>query len=796
MSTEPTAPETSAAPPDAWAVSVFEQAPVAMVLLRGTSLSSLRVARANARAREMIAGVGTPGRALQEVIPNLATDFSALVVRVLASGQAGSVSRVHQPQDRDGDGVLEDYWFNARVRPLLENGQVVGVVMAALDVSELVQTLHASEALADRLRESELNARILFRDAPVPMWVYDRRTLGLLDVNGAALAMYGYTRDEFLALTLRELRAPEDLPQLEHILRTVGDTEDAWHLRVRHRTKDGRPLQIDLTTQYISYNGQPARIALAQDLTAEQTALEALRESDERYMLAARASNHAIWDWDVARQSLTWTEGITTIFGYAADGEVSRFNGWLALVHPDDRARVAERLSATQAAGDETAWEDAYGFQRADGTWANVRDRGYIRRNASGDVVRMIGAMEDVTAQRQLEARLRQAQKMEAIGQLAGGIAHDFNNLLTVIGGSLEFARDGLPPEHAVRPELEEIAAATERARTLVRQLLTFSRQQQVQPRLVHVGEVVRGMERLLRRVIGEEIALHVFVDAGKPPVLIDPGQLEQVLMNLAVNARDAMLSPRHTHPGTGGSLTIEVSPVVITPRSEAVGAFREPGRYVQLVVRDTGHGMDAETRARLFEPFFTTKDIGSGTGLGLATVHGIIEQAGGTIQVESAPGAGATFTILLPAADTALQRATPRRGLPVVPSSPATVLIVEDEAPVRSVIRRTLERHQLQVLEARHGADAMLLWQRHREEIRVVLTDVRMPEMGGHELAAALRADRPDLPVIFVSGYADQPTSQTLGPFDRFVEKPFTADTLLSALVDALHESSTNLRG
>ena len=355
MSTEPSAPETTSARPDAWAVSVFEQAPVAMVVLRGSSLPTLRVEQANGRAREMIPGVGTPGRALQDVVPNLASDFASLVVQVLASGQAGSVSRVHQPQDRDGDGVLEDYWFNARLRPLLENGVVVGVVMAALDVTELVQTLEASEALADRLRES-----------------------------------------------------------------------------------------------------------------------------DERYMLAARASNHAIWDWNVARQSLTWTEGITTIFGYPADGEIARFDGWLALVHPDDRARVAERLFATQAAGDETAWEDAYGFQRADGTWANVRDRGYIRRDARGDVVRMIGAMEDVTAQRQLEARLRQAQKMEAIGQLAGGIAHDFNNLLTVIGGSLEFARDGLPPEHAVRPELEEIGAATERARTLVRQLLTFSRQQQV----------------------------------------------------------------------------------------------------------------------------------------------------------------------------------------------------------------------------------------------------------------------------------------------------------------------------
>jgi signal transduction histidine kinase/ActR/RegA family two-component response regulator len=480
---------------------------------------------------------------------------------------------------------------------------------------------------------------------------------------------------------------------------------------------------------------------------------------------------------------------------------VATFDGWLTLVHPDDRDRVAASLASTQARADTvTAWEEVYRFQRADGTWADVHDRGYVSRTAQGEVVRMIGAMEDVTAQRQLEARLRQAQKMEAIGQLAGGIAHDFNNLLTVIGGSLEFARDGLPVDHAVRPDLEEIAAATERARTLVRQLLTFSRQQTVQPRLVQVSEVVHGMERLLRRVIGEEITLHVIADYDKAPVRIDPGQLEQVLMNLAVNARDAMLTPRFGHPGSGGSLTIEVSRTVAASpggsSATTTSAGGERRRCVQLVVRDTGHGIDADTRAHLFEPFFTTKDVGSGTGLGLATVHGIVTQAGGTIHVDSAPGAGAAFTILLPEADLPAERTTPRRPLPVVPAMPATVLVVEDEAPVRAVVRRTLERHGLQVLEARHGVDALLLWRRNRDDIRVVLTDVRMPEMGGHELAAALRRERPDLPVIFVSGYADHAATEVLGAFDRFVEKPFTSEALLAALVDVLRDSATPLRG
>ncbi len=803
MSTEPSASSNSATPHDPWAQAIFEQAPVAMLVLRGTSPRTLRVEHANTRAREILGGVGAADisdRAVVDVVPNLAPDFAALLARVMSTGEGGSIARVYQPQDRDGDGVPEDYWFNGRVRPLhTPEGVVDGVVVVFVDVSDMVHALHASEAMSDRLRESEQNARILFRDAPLPMWVYDRTSLRVLDVNAAALETYGYTRDEFLTLTLRDLRSPEDMELLETTLRTISSTEDVWHLRVRHVTRTGRHLQVDLTTQYITYNGQPARIALAQDLSAEQAALEALQRSDERYALAARATNHAIWDLDTRRNTLTWSEGITTLFGYDASGELSSLEGWLENIHSDDRARVAQRLRdararTNDAAASSSAWEESYRFRRRDGTWADVLDRGSIGRDADGDVVRIIGAMEDVTAQRQLEARLRQAQKMEAIGQLAGGIAHDFNNLLTVIGGSLEFARGDLGTDHPVRPDLEEIAAATERARTLVRQLLTFSRQQPVTPRIVQVGEVVRGMERLLRRVIGEEIVLHVLIDAGKPPVLIDPGQLEQVLMNLAVNARDAMLTPRFGHSGTGGSLTIEVASVVINARTTGVGASAEPGRYVQLTVRDTGHGMDADTQLHLFEPFFTTKDVGSGTGLGLATVHGIVRQNGGTIHVDSAPGLGATFTILLPAAEPPNTRTTPREGLRVVPATPATILVVEDEAPVRAIVRRTLERHGLQVLEARHGVDALLLWKRHRDVIRVVLTDVRMPEMGGQELATALRQDRPTLPVVFVSGYADSELTRALGPHDRFVEKPFTTDILLAALVEALHDSASAL--
>jgi nitrogen-specific signal transduction histidine kinase/CheY-like chemotaxis protein len=406
----------------------------------------------------------------------------------------------------------------------------------------------------------------------------------------------------------------------------------------------------------------------------------------------------------------------------------------------------------------------------------------------------MIDTVEDVTAQRQLEERLRQAQKMEAVGQLAGGIAHDFNNLLTVISGNLEFVQGDLPADlpadHPTRGDLAEIASAAERARTLVRQLLAFSRKQPVRMCPLQVGEVVRGAERLLRRVIGEEIVLDVALDDLHAPAAVvhaDPGQLEQVLMNLAVNARDAMLTPMHGHPGTGGTLTIETAAVTLSADEARAWDGLAAGPHVRLRVQDTGHGMDALTRSHVFEPFFTTKDVGAGTGLGLATVFGIVRQAGGAVQVESAPGAGTTFTMLLPVtADADASVPSAGRDAEDRAAPGATVLLVEDEAPVRTTTRRVLERSGYVVLEARHGADALLLWARHGTAVDAVVTDLRMPEMGGRELVARLREVRPTLPVVFLSGYTER-----AGALDDerevFVDKPFASEALLAALQRAI---------
>ncbi len=515
-----------------------------------------------------------------------------------------------------------------------------------------------------------------------------------------------------------------------------------------------------------------------------EKALDALRDSEQRYALAARATDTVIWDWDLQQDRVLWSDGIEHVFGYAAAQVASAAAWWQERVHPDDRMRVTESIHRViNGAPYDNSWHETYRFRRANGQYAAVVDRGYVTRDLGGRAVRMIGAMEDETEREQLEERLRQAQKMEAVGQLAGGIAHDFNNLLTVITGNLEFAMADLPLGHRVREDLDEIARATQRARDLVRQLLAFSRKQSVVLQPVNLADVVRGAESLLRRVIGEEIVLDVHLAPELPHIRADRGQLEQVLMNLAVNARDAMLTPAHGTRGRGGILQIDASLVTLDGTEVFVLPGIHEGPAVRLRVRDSGHGMDDATRARAFEPFFTTKHIGQGTGLGLATVFGIVQQFGGAISLDSIPGTGTMFTLYFPIADGT--QATP--VLPVAQvsghASGSTVLLVEDESAVRNAARRMLERRGYTVFEARHGADGLLVWRERRALIDAVVTDLRMPELGGRDMVQQMRAEQPDLPVVYMSGYSERSVPDATAPRTAFVEKPFTMDLLLTAV-------------
>jgi two-component system cell cycle sensor histidine kinase/response regulator CckA len=387
----------------------------------------------------------------------------------------------------------------------------------------------------------------------------------------------------------------------------------------------------------------------------------------------------------------------------------------------------------------------------------------------------------DITEHRQLEEQFRQAQKMEAVGRLAGGVAHDFNNLLTAITGYSDLLLLDLDPQDVLRQDVAEIKRAALAAADLTRQLLAFSRRQVLAPRVINLNAVISGAQKLLGRLIGEDVKVETSLDSALASVRADPGQLEQVIMNLAVNARDAMPN--------GGLLTIETANVMVDAEFAPERPGPASGPHVVMAVSDTGIGMDEETKARIFEPFFTTKEVGKGTGLGLATVYGIVKQSDGFIWVYSEPGTGSTFKIYLPRVDEpaeSLESAErPARSL----HGTETIMVAEDTAAVRAVLRDVLERHGYTVVEAASGREALQLAGRRSGGIDLLVTDVVMPELSGRDLVRELRAAKPDLKVLYMSGYTDDAVLRQgmLEPGAEFIQKPFRPDDLARRIRDLL---------
>ncbi|MGH7317347.1 MAG: ATP-binding protein, partial [Candidatus Rokuibacteriota bacterium] len=441
----------------------------------------------------------------------------------------------------------------------------------------------------------------------------------------------------------------------------------------------------------------------------------------------------------------------------------------VADLHADvgDRARVIAALERG-----ETIHDLEVQGRRRDGTlvWLSVNVRPVT--GAGGRLLHHEWSLADITERRQLESQLRQAQKMEAVGQLAGGVAHDFNNLLTVIGGRCYLMLGKLGPADDLRREVELIQSAAERAGRLTHQLLAFSRKQVLEPRVLDLNETVTGIEPLLRRLIGEHIEVAVTRGSELGRVKADAGQLEQVILNLAVNARDAM--PR------GGRLVLETANVTLGESAARRAPDLTPGGYVVLSVTDSGHGMDAATRGQIFEPFFTTKEVGKGTGLGLATVYGIVKQSGGFIDVESEPGRGASFNVYLPRVEETVAMDEPARASGTRLRGSETVLLVEDDESLRTLAREILTVQGYVVLEAPSPREALRVHQTHEGRINLLLTDVVMPEMTGLQLADHLKIARPDMAVLFMSGYTGavlaQPGAELAG---HLLQKPFTPDGL-----------------
>jgi signal transduction histidine kinase len=449
------------------------------------------------------------------------------------------------------------------------------------------------------------------------------------------------------------------------------------------------------------------------------------------------------------------------------------------LVHPEDLPLALELLG--RVVRGELRPVNQFRVRIAQGDY-RVAEFSATPQLVEGQLIGILGIGRDVTERVQLEQQLRQAQKMEAVGRLAGGIAHDFNNILTAITGYADLLLEDLGPTDPRREDAEEVRKAAQRAAGLTRQLLAFSRQQVLQPSVIDVNALVGDLQRMLGRLLGEDVELGTRLDPAVGRVKADPGQLEQVLMNLAVNARDAM--PQ------GGKLTLETVNVDMDERYAADHYPARPGPYVMIAVSDTGTGMSEETQAHMFEPFFTTKEKGKGTGLGLATVYGIVKQSGGFIWVYSELGHGSTFKIYLPrvaepsersagAAPTGAQRS---RGT-------ETVLLAEDEPPVRAVARQVLERHGYTVLEAPSAESALDIATRYSGTIHLLLTDVIMPGMNGRELATRLAGLRPEARVIFMSGYTDDAVTRhgVLEPGSTYLQKPFTPDAIARKVREVL---------
>ena len=516
---------------------------------------------------------------------------------------------------------------------------------------------------------------------------------------------------------------------------------------------------------------------------------EAVRESDARFRaIFERAAVGIVitaFDGRVTASNSTFHD----MLGYDEE-ELSRMAG-TDLVHPEDAAATAA-LARELAAGTRDHYRSERRYVRWDGEVVWGRVAGSVLRGADGRPQFEVAMVENITDQKLLEEQLRQSQKMEAVGLLAGGVAHDFNNLLTVISGSTELLLGDAAELDPSRGRLQAIRTAADQAAALARQLLAFSRKQVLQPKVLDLNIAVAETESMLRRLIGEHIELTTALDPELGVVRADPGQIGQVILNLAVNARDAM--------ATGGRLTIETANLDLDEVEARHRLALEPGRYVTISVTDTGHGMDEETQARIFEPFFTTKEQGRGTGLGLATVYGILAQSGGGIDVASAPGAGTTFTVCLPRLDEgAAEHEQPAR-VPRPARGSETILLVEDETAVRTLFVDVLEAEGYSVLAADDVEDALRLGDAHGGPIDLVLTDVVMPGMNGPELAGRLLGARPALKVVFMSGYTDDAVARNgvLEPGAMFLQKPFSIDVLLRTVrevLDAAPKESSSLK-
>ena len=644
------------------------------------------------------------------------------------------------------------------------------VVAVVVDLTEQKQTERA-------LRERKGLLRLYALHSPLAVAMFDREMRYLI-ASHRWVDAYQLGGQQLIGRSHYDV-----FPNLPQAWKDIHQHCLAGHVA---RAAEDRLQLADGTTAWLRWEVRPwfrddgtvgGLLIFSEDITEQKTAVDALRASEERSRFALENAGVGVWDRDYVAGSLRWSETLEAQYGFAPGTFPGTFEAFVNRVHPDDREALLQAFAGAAEVGRDFAVEHRALWP--DGTVRWLRGAGRIQLGPDRRPIRGVGISQDITERRTLELQYRQAQKMEALGRLAGGIAHDFNNLLTAILGYSELLIGDFASNEPLVADLQEVHKAGLAGAALTRQLLAFSRKEITEPTRLDVNVVVTDLQRLFKRLIGEDVRLTIAPSEQPAIVMADRGQMEQVLMNLAVNARDAM-------PG-GGELTVSVTLVTLDARTLPGQFSAAPGRFVAVAVKDTGVGMTDQVLAHIFEPFFTTKEQGKGTGLGLATVHGIVSNLGGAVAVDSRPGRGTSFTVLIPEA---IGDATTDEAGDVTTEDPdhqRAVLVVDDSEPLRELTRRVLTRLGWAVHVAEDARQAIAIADTH-PEIEVVLTDVVMPGISGPELVEVLSLRRPDLRFLFMSGYTGEAlTHHGVSSTVMLLQKPFTAEALERKLREVL---------
>lgn len=658
-----------------------------------------------------------------------------------------------------------DKWFDVSAYPIHD-----GLAVYFRDVTrdrQRQEELRLIDAALSRQNDIVMITEADILDAPDgPRIVY---------VNDAFERLTGYTRSEVIGRTPRLLQGPDsDRKQLERIRNALRNRQPVRG-EVLNYSKSGACywLDIDITPLFDDSGHCTHFVAVERDVTERKQHEAAVRQAKDRFDLISRATNDVIWDWDLVANKVWWNESMTDVFGYPVRQLEPGPESWTNRIHPDDRERIAHSIHEV-IDGSGELWSGEYRFARSDGKSAKVIDRGFVIRDDAGKAIRMVGSMLDITARQDMEQRLRESQKLEAVGHLTGGVAHDFNNLLTVIVGNSEMFTEMLT-EPRLRSMAEMTLFAALRGAELTSRLLAFARRQPLKPKPTDLNQRVESMKGLVRRTLPENIALEIVADPGLGITEIDAGELDTALLNLVVNARDAMQD--------GGKLTIETANAVLENDDSAHHFDVTPGEYVMICVSDTGSGMDRDTVSRAVEPFFTTKPMGKGSGLGLSMVYGFTKQSGGRIRIYSEPGEGTAVRLYFPRVLAALPPVVEAAAAVPLQGGTEHILIAEDDELVLRHLESQLGLLGYRVTAARSGAGALDRLQVH-SDVDLLITDVVMPGgMNGRELADRVKTIRPRLKVLFTSGYTEN-TIVHHGRLDKGVDllsKPYTRQELAS---------------